>query len=202
MKTNLAPRARAVILLLLVATSGALAGIVGDRLVADRAAATAGAAPAAGPMPPAGGPWRWEPRPERRYAERLGDALELTAAQRTAIDGIIAEEQARVRELSAEVEPRFRAIAEETRQRVEDVLLPEQRERLRALREERIRTRQGTEPRWRQDTVRGRRDGAPERFRGDTAGDRPPRVRERSGAARDTLRDIVPDTVPAPAGEA
>jgi Spy/CpxP family protein refolding chaperone len=149
----LGPRVQAVVLLLLVATSGALAGIVGDRLLTDRQD-TATVRPDTRAAPPLGGPWRWEARPEARYAERLGDALDLTPVQRAAIDSIVAEEQVRVRELTEQVRPRFREIASETRDRIEELLTAEQRETLRSLREDRMRTMRRGDPRWRQDSLR------------------------------------------------
>jgi Spy/CpxP family protein refolding chaperone len=127
-------RTQAVVLLALVATSGALAGIVADRIITDRGAASADRR-----GPPGNGPWRWEARPDARYAERLTESLELTSAQGNAIDDIVAEEQVRVRQLTEEVQPRFRAIADDTRERIESVLTPEQRRRLGTLREQRMR---------------------------------------------------------------
>lgn len=138
MRPNLAPRVQAVVFLLLVATAGAVAGIVADRLVSDRPEPPPARAVTPGATGP--GPWRWEPRTDARYAERLSSVLELSAAQQMAIDSIMADQQQRVRELTAEVQPRFRAITEQTRGRIEDVLTPEQRKRLRGLREERVRT--------------------------------------------------------------
>jgi Spy/CpxP family protein refolding chaperone len=171
---KLAPRVQAVVLLLLVATASALAGIVGDRLVSDRQPATTPAsdAPAAG-----AGPWRWEPRADVRYGERLYGALDLSVAQRAAIDSIVAEQQVRIRELNEEVRPRFRAIAEQTRGRIEGVLTEEQRDRLRQLREERARTlregghMRGSRPDRPDDGLRERRpdDGLRERARRDPA---------------------------------
>jgi Spy/CpxP family protein refolding chaperone len=140
MAMNTAPRVQAVVLLLLVATAGAVAGIVGDRLVTDRAdPAPAGEGLRSAPMPGAG-PWRWEARRDMRYGERLSSDLGLTPDQRAAIDSIVRDQQQRVRALTAEVEPQFRAIAEQTRGRVEAVLTPEQRTRLAELRDERRRT--------------------------------------------------------------
>jgi Spy/CpxP family protein refolding chaperone len=138
MRPNLAPRVQAVVLLLLVATAGAVAGIVGDRLISDRQEPIPARDAVRGA--PGAGPWRWEPRTDVRYAERLSSVLELTAAQQQAIDSIVNDQQQRARALTAEVQPRFRAIAEQTRSSIEDVLTPEQRERLRGLREERVRT--------------------------------------------------------------
>jgi hypothetical protein len=182
MKLNLTARTQAIVLLALVATSGALAGVVGDRLLTDRAD-TAAREPAredARPGMPGGpGPWRFEARPAERYGERLALSLELSPAQRAAIDSIMAEEQVRVRALTAEVQPRFRAIAEEARARVEDVLTAEQRERLRAMREERMR---GMRPEMR-ELMRERRSGMREVPRDGDRGGMMERRRER----RDSL---------------
>lgn len=188
MKPNLAPRVQAIVLLLLVATSGALAGIVGDRLLSDRQQP----APA---EPPAGAePRPWGPRGDVRYGERLIGALDLSPAQRSAIDSIVAEQQARVRELNEEVRPRFRAITEQTRSGIEGVLTDEQRVRLRELREERVRAMRDA------GRLRGLRPDLPddvapgEGRRRDGMRDRPlldPELRERAlrdPAVRDSLR--------------
>jgi Spy/CpxP family protein refolding chaperone len=157
MKLNPGARTQAIVLLLLVATAGALAGVVGDRMLTDRGGSSrAWDAPRAGPAP--GGPWRWEARPDERYGERLGVSLELSAAQRAAIDSIVAQQQARVQALTDEIQPRFRAIAEEARGSIEDVLTPEQRERLRGLREERLR---GMRPGMREMMRDRQREGPP-----------------------------------------
>jgi Spy/CpxP family protein refolding chaperone len=196
MKPKLAPRVQAIVLLLLVATSSALAGIVGDRLITDRHSepAAGAVAPANGAGDPSArpGPWQWEPRVGMRYGERLHGALDLTPAQRAAIDSIVAEQQREVRQLNEEIRPRFRAIAEQTRDRIEDVLTEEQRIRLRALREERVRTL--------------RDDARPGRHELMQPGEAP-RLRERRDAVRrdPALRDSLrrertrtqrPDTSP------
>jgi hypothetical protein len=139
MAPNMRARVQAVVLLALVATTGAVAGVVGDRLLRDRGAAPVADADIRTYAPPAGGPWRWEPQPDARYSERLAESLSLTPDQGSTIDLIVAEEQVRVRELTYELQPHFRAIAEETRGRIEDVLTPQQRQQLRTLREERMR---------------------------------------------------------------
>jgi Spy/CpxP family protein refolding chaperone len=143
MNINLGARTQAVVLLLLVATSGALAGFVGDRLLLVRSSPPPAEQPqpaAPGTHPGAGGaPWRWEAQPGERYAERLATSLELTPAQRAAIDSIMDVQQERIQELNREIQPRFRAIARETGEEIEAVLTREQRERLRGLREERAR---------------------------------------------------------------
>jgi Spy/CpxP family protein refolding chaperone len=140
MTSGMSARIQAFVLLGLVATSGALAGVVGDRLITERRAPAApDSVRASGAAPPGFGPWRWEARPDAGYAERLAESLSLTPAQETAISDIVAEEQRRVSELTREVQPQFRAIAQHTRSRIEDVLTAEQRERLGELREQRAR---------------------------------------------------------------
>jgi hypothetical protein len=140
MNPNLSTRAQAIVLLLLVATSGALAGIVGDRLLLDRGSNERTQDPATQQPPGGEGPWRWEARPDERYAERLAYSLELTEAQRLVIDSIVEVQQDRVQVLSQQIQPQFRAIADETRSSIEDVLTPDQRARLISLREQRMRT--------------------------------------------------------------
>ena len=135
-------RAQAAALLATVAILGALTGVLGDRMlsrrVQERAAPDMAFRPEAPGRP---GLWRWEPRPVAPYVDLLAAHLELSAEQREEIDRILAEEQVHVRELTREVGPQFRAIAEQTRQRVEVVLSDAQREQLRALRQERTRGR-------------------------------------------------------------
>jgi hypothetical protein len=192
MRTNMAPRMQAGLLLLLVATSGVFAGVVGDRLMSGRADPPA-AQPDTPPMPPMGGPWRWEARPESRYADRLGDVLDLTPAQRAAIDSIVAEEQSRVRELTEEVQPRFREIAEQTRSRIEGLLTEDQRDALRELREERSRTMRRGDMRRRPDGPGPRPGPGPGPVDDGAAGQRP-RLRQ-----HDTV-PAAPDTTSTPRG--
>lgn len=166
MAMKLGAKAQAVALLLAVATSGAVAGVVGDRLLTDRSPATS---PAPGPSaePPAGGPpgggpgpWRWEAQPGEGYAQRLAASLELTPTQQAAIDSIMDDQQDRLQELNREVQPRFRAIAQETREGIEAVLTDQQRARLQDLREQRMRVmRPGMREMMRDRRDDGRPDG-------------------------------------------
>jgi len=129
---SLGPRAQAVLVLTLVAALGALLGILGDRYVAQQR--SRGDDVRAVPMAPrAGGPDRV------RFIDRMAEHLELTDEQRTAIDSILAQQQVRVRALTREYQPQFRTIAEDTRHSIEAVLTPEQRERMRTLRRDRLR---------------------------------------------------------------
>jgi Spy/CpxP family protein refolding chaperone len=203
MKLSMSARTQAVVLLALVGTSGALAGVVGDRLLHERTAPAAGALPPVG-GPAVAGPWRWEPRPDARYADRLARQLDLSTEQEAAITGIVAEEQVRVNELTRELQPRFRAIAEETRGRIESVLTPEQRERLRTLRAERTRvmaaTREGARmgpqynvpPALRDSVMRERRDSGM-RERRDSVVQRNLQMRARRDSVMRQLRRLPPE---------
>jgi Spy/CpxP family protein refolding chaperone len=132
-KPALGPRAQAVLILAFVATIGAFIGILGDRYVARQRAEAAPAEVGRGVMPRGG------MVPGMRYGEGLATRLDLSAEQRAQIDSILAQDRVRARELTRQFQPQFRSLAEETRARVEAVLTPEQREELRAMRQQRMR---------------------------------------------------------------
>lgn len=155
MKPNLGYRAQAALLLTLVAIFGALTGVIVDRVLAKRVTAGAPAPNVAFRPPPDAGLWRWEPRPDARFADRLASRLGLSDEQRAEINRILAEEQTRVRALTRQVQPQFRQIAEQTRSRIDNVLTEEQRTQLGELREERMRGRR----------FRGRMEEGPPRRR-------------------------------------
>lgn len=169
MRFSLGPRAQAVLVLALVATLGALLGILGDRYAAQR---RAGDAPPG--MQRMGSP-RGTMMPGLRYSEGLAVRLDLSAEQREQIESILAEDRERARELTLQFQPQLRALANQTRERVEAVLTPEQLEQLRAMRQQRMRRRGEMRP-------------------GDAENVRPPRRpgAERPGAAPPT------DTLPRP----
>lgn len=136
---SLGARGQAGLILALVATIGALLGILGDRYIATRRAVNAG------PV--------WERMdgsrammPGMRYGEGLAARLDLSDEQRARIDSILADNRARARELTAQYQPQFRALAEETRRSVEAVLTSEQQAQLRAMREQRMQGRPGMRP--------------------------------------------------------
>jgi Spy/CpxP family protein refolding chaperone len=85
------------------------------------------------------------------YADDLTRELELTPAQRSSIDSIVLAQQDRVTELTREIEPRFRAIAQETRRQIESALTGTQRAKFEAMRGTGGGNREG----------QGRRDAAP-----------------------------------------
>lgn len=153
MRLQLSARLQAIIVLALVATFGALAGILADRRLARPPVAEA---PAQLPMrgPPGGGPAGpgGMGAGQLRYIEALSEQLELTPAQRAAIDSIVAEQRHRVHELQQEVQPRFRQIAEQTRIRIDQVLTDAQRQEMRRLRQARLRQER---PRLRNNRIDG-----------------------------------------------
>jgi Spy/CpxP family protein refolding chaperone len=137
---SLGARAQAVLVLALVASLGALAGIIGDRMLADappQPPAPAFDRPDPGPGP-GGGPGQ-----ALRYAQQIGVLLDLSEDQRARIDSILDVQQGRARELTREL----RGVTEETRRQVEAVLTDEQRTQLRTLRQQRLRRPDGPPPR-------------------------------------------------------
>jgi hypothetical protein len=146
---------QAVLVLALAATLGALLGILGDRYIAQRRASDA--APGLERMaPPRGGMM-----PGLRYGEALAARLDLSAQQRERIETILVEDRVRARELTEEFQPQFRALADQTRQRVEAVLTTEQLEQLRAMRQQRMRRRGEERPGGFDETAPPRRPGTP-----------------------------------------
>ena len=151
MSAQLGARTQAIIVLAMVATLGALLGILGDRLLTQRNTMEV---PAAGPGM-MGGPPRGGPPPGRgmqggnqlRYAEWLGDVLELTREQRATIDSLVVAGAEEVRALRQEMEPKLREVARQTRVSIDQVLTTEQRQQLRALRQERLRALRPNQPR-------------------------------------------------------
>lgn len=76
------------------------------------------------------------PRPQmlnRQFVAELNAKLHLTAAQRQKIEKIIAEGQARNRDLWKLVAPQFRAVMLDVRQNIRAVLTPEQRKQFEEL---------------------------------------------------------------------
>jgi Spy/CpxP family protein refolding chaperone len=162
-RISFGPRTQASLVLALVATLGALVGILGDRYLAARRAAVAPT-----PMERTALP-RGAMAPGMLYSERLATRLDLSSTQRARIDSILADNRVRARELSSQFQPQFRALAEQTRERVEAVLTPEQREQLSGMRQQRMR----------------RGDMRPGGIR---PGDRRPDAPTHTGLRRDTLQ--------------
>lgn len=117
------------LLLVLTFTAGVAAGVAADRLDLLPDVAQAGEAE------------RDRPDDDRRRGrttiERFADDLELTAAQRAEIEEILDLYRERMREMWMEVRPRYRAMVDSVRGRIEDVLTPEQVTEYRELLKER-----------------------------------------------------------------
>jgi hypothetical protein len=72
-------------------------------------------------------------RPPPSYAARLEADLELTSAQREAVDTILARRESDMQELWQEMQPRFDALRDTIRAKIMDVLNDEQQQRFREL---------------------------------------------------------------------
>ncbi len=147
-------RTRAALLLLLVFAAGAAAGIAADRLEIVPGEATARQVGGDGADAELrddderdGREVRRDGRRDRRRdgdrrerrttIEKFADDLELTAEQRSEIEGILEEYRASVKQMWSDVRPRYRALLDSARTRIEAVLTPEQVTQYRALLEER-----------------------------------------------------------------
>ena len=93
-----------------------------------------------GPMPPMG-PGPAGPRPRPRVVDHFMRALDLTPAQASALDTIMAQDFAAVRSLREAMQPKVDSVVAVTRQRIDSVLTPAQRERYHAMLEEHGRMR-------------------------------------------------------------
>jgi Spy/CpxP family protein refolding chaperone len=127
-------RTRVALLLLVVFVAGAAAGVAADRLDL-----LPGAARAEQPAPRDD---RDSDRGSRQTTiERFADELGLTAGQRSAIEDILDGFRGDVKSLRAEFHPRYRALLDTTRTRIEAVLTEEQVVQYRALLESQRRER-------------------------------------------------------------
>lgn len=113
------------VLLLVTFVAGALAGAASERVMrADEAAKEAA-------TPKQGGEIRGGSR-RLLLDERFIAELQLTAEQRTQIDTIMARRDQQARKVWGELEPRLRAVGDETRTELQKVLTPEQTEKFEA----------------------------------------------------------------------
>ncbi|MGH7976534.1 MAG: hypothetical protein ACREC8_07720 [Limisphaerales bacterium] len=69
----------------------------------------------------------------KSFAQQLDDALHLTPKQRKAIEKIIADGQQRNHDLWKLVSPQFRAVMQDTHQKIREKLTPVQRKRFEEL---------------------------------------------------------------------
>jgi len=174
MVMQLGARAQAATVLALVATVGALVGVMGDRLIAQR---NADALPPGDTLnilspqqpimngdsdfvqpsrrdplqprdvPPPGprdepppGPRGGPPMPQLRFIEMLTERIDLTPAQRAAIDSIVAEDRERIAQITKLTRAQVDSVGRSTRMRLSALLTPAQRLEMRAIQQERMRT--------------------------------------------------------------
>jgi hypothetical protein len=162
------PRTLAAVLIVCAIAFGALSGIVFDRLVLLPRAGYAGeVTPVADTMAhqtserrgqhhgmPAGG------RPSsERYLLHLETELGLTGDQRERVARILSDQQELVMEITRESRPRIRAVADDTRAAIQEVLTPEQWERFQEIRQNR--ERRGGGPHGWNGSVERTRDSLP-----------------------------------------
>ena len=72
-----------------------------------------------------------------RTPDPLMEELDLDEAQRERVERLMEEQARKAERLMAETEPRMKALMDSTNAAIEEVLRPDQRERFRAIREER-----------------------------------------------------------------
>ena len=132
-------RGVAALVLVLVALAGVLAGIALDRTVLMPRSASARQAAAAG-MP------RHEmPRRQGEFRERFAKALDLTDAQRAAVDSLMDHQLRELRRIRGSSQPQVESVVRQTRRAIDSLLTPEQRERAAELAERRRAGRRGRE---------------------------------------------------------
>ena len=86
-----------------------------------------------GPMPPLEPGPSDGPRPRPRIVDHFMRALDLTPIQASALDTIMAQDFAAVRSLREAMQPKVDSVVAMTRQRIDSVLTPAQRERYHAM---------------------------------------------------------------------
>lgn len=113
-------------------------GRPGDRERRDGPRFVPGMAMPAGPRTPSAGPDSMRHRGSDEFARALG----LTPAQRTAVDSVMTRDFQSVNALREEMRPRIEAIIASTRQRIDSLLTPAQRDTYHALLAEQEKQRQ------------------------------------------------------------
>lgn len=121
-------RAVAVLVLLVVALAGGLAGVAVDRLVLL-------------PRPPGGLPGHpgfgmGNPpsrEREREFRDHMARTLGLSGSQRVRIDSLLELQLRELRAIRSQVRPRLDSIIGRTRSQIDSILTPEQREKVRAM---------------------------------------------------------------------
>lgn len=134
-------RTRVALLLFLTFAAGAAAGVAADRLSLLPGTARAEEEVARADAGDRGRDGR------ETTIERFADDLGLTAAQRERIEGILEDFRSDLKAMRREFHPRWHALIDTTRTRIEAVLTPEQVSEYRALleAERKVRRRDGDE---------------------------------------------------------
>lgn len=129
-----ASRASAIAVLALVAVAGAGIGIAVERLVLRPPRLESSRRP---PFPRGGGgpPGFGRGMRGSGMRDRLQQELDLTPEQAKRIDAITDQQMADFRTLRQEMQPRFESLLTRTQKQLDSVLTPEQREKLKTLRE-------------------------------------------------------------------
>lgn len=152
-------RSQALVILLLATTfaAGVAAGVAADRLWLSPEGAVAGAADEE--RGHRGAEEKKEEDEEDTVIERFSEELGLTTAQKTRIDTILRHYRESMRNLRHEVRPRYDALVDSARRRIEAVLDSSQAQKYRKLldREEERHEEKDAEGAGRRDD--GRRDG-------------------------------------------
>jgi|GEM_PF-3185006 len=143
------PRALAAVLIVCAVFVGAIGGIAFDRFVLLPRAGYAGEVTPAPAEPPQGtsdelvatrtGHQPGQRPSAERYLRYLEEELDLSEEQRQRLAVILGNQQERVMEITRESRPRIRAVAEDTREAIQDVLTPAQWERFQEMRQQRER---------------------------------------------------------------
>lgn len=129
-----ATRAMAMALLVVVALAGMGLGFAADRLAMHN---ERNAARPPEPPSPGFGPFRsLGARDARRdgMRERLARELDLTPEQQRRVDSIMSRQMADFRRLRAAMQPRFDSLLVDAQMRLDSVLTPAQRDKLKTLR--------------------------------------------------------------------
>lgn len=123
-------RTVAVLVLIIVALGGVIAGVAVDRMLLL-------------PRPPHGGPPPGRPgfgpgdhgfrEREREFRDRMARDLGLSDAQRVRIDSLLDRQLRGLRAIREEAEPRLDSIIDGTRRQIDSILTPAQREKARRL---------------------------------------------------------------------
>ncbi len=131
-RAGLSPRWTALIVLLIVALVGAVAGVALDRtvLLPRRFG---------GPMPPpfpaaGNGPPTISPEMRRRISERMADELDLSPTQRTQVDSLMSLQFESMQRAAQTMRPLLDSLMQGNQRAIDSVLTPTQRARLDSMR--------------------------------------------------------------------